>query len=244
MPVKRLPYVLALLAVLTPTACNGPESTEPDPPVVADTAASRPAPPATEASGVPRIVVLGNSIAAGYGLDPAQAFPALLQQKIDSLGWAFEVENAGVSGETTAGGLSRLNWLLETPVAVLIVELGGNDGLRGLPLDATRRNLVQIIERTQQRYPDAQVLLAGMQMPPNLGEPYVSRFRDLFPDVAAETGAHLIPFVLEGVGGIARLNQSDGIHPTAEGQRLVANNVWAVLRPVLETQRAEAPATL
>ncbi len=239
--IRLLPYVLALGAVLTAASCRNADMPESSP-LPADTlrASAPPAPAPTPATPSRRIVVLGNSIAAGYGLDPSQSFPALIQQKIDSLGWDFEVENAGVSGETTAGGLSRLNWLLESPLAVLIVELGGNDGLRGLPPDATQRNLVAIVRRTRAKYPDARVILAGMQIPPNFGGPYVERFRAVFPAVAESTGAVLLPFVLEGVGGIARLNQNDGIHPTAEGQRIVAANVWRVLRPTLEALRAPA----
>ncbi len=234
---NRLPYVAALVAVLTIVSCQESEAPPSDPAPPTQSPISSPTPSTSDAR---RIVVLGNSIAAGYGLDPAQAFPALLQQRIDSLGWNFTVENAGISGETTAGGLARLDWLLESPVSVLIVELGGNDGLRGLPLESTQRNLTAIVRRTKARYPDATVILAGMQIPPNLGPAYVSRFRDLFPAVAAETGAVLIPFVLEGVGGIARLNQGDGIHPTAAGQQIVAQNVWQVLKPQLaEIRRGE-----
>lgn len=183
------------------------------------------------------ILVLGNSLAAGYGLDPSQAFPALLQEKIDELGWDFEVINAGLSGETTAGGLRRIDWLLRSPVDVLILELGGNDGLRGIPPEVTRDNLRAIVKKTRERYPDVQIILAGMQVPPNLGETYTSAFRDLYPELAREESLHLVPFLLEGVGGVPDLNQPDGIHPTARGQQIVAENVWKVLKPVLETLR-------
>ena len=191
-----------------------------------------------------RVVVLGNSIAAGYGLaSPRLAFPALLQARVDSAGWPFRVENAGVSGETTAGGLARLDWLLQTPVDVLIVELGGNDGLRGVSPASTQSNLMQIVTRTQARYPDARVVLAGMQIPPNHGGAYVRAFSEVFPTVARETGATLIPLVLEGVGGIGTLNQPDRIHPTAEGQRIVAATVWRTLGPVLGEIRADREGT-
>ncbi len=189
----------------------------------------------------PTILVLGNSIAAGYGLDPEQSFPALLQGKIDSLGWDARVVNAGLSGETTAGGLRRLDWLLRQEVDVLVVELGGNDGLRGTPVEATRENLAQIIEQARAAQPGIRIVLAGMQIPPNLGAEYTRRFRQMYPALAEEKDVALVPFLLEGVGGIARLNQPDGIHPTAEGQQVVAENVWDVLRPVLEGVReAEA----
>jgi len=179
------------------------------------------------------VVVLGNSLAAGYGLDPEQAFPALLQQKVDSLAWNVVVVNAGVSGETTAGGLSRIDWLLRERVDVLILELGGNDGLRGIATEVTQQNLQAIINKTRDRYAEARVVLAGMQVPTNLGPIYTERFRNLYPELARENDVALIPFLLEGVGGISALNQSDGIHPTAEGHRIVAENVWETLRPVL-----------
>jgi len=198
------------------------------------------APATSDDAEARRILVLGNSIAAGYGLTPEQAFPALLQQKIDSLGWNFEVVNAGVSGETTAGGLSRLDWLLREPVRVLVLELGGNDGLRGTPPEATRDNLEAIIDRTRARYPEVRILLAGMQVPTNLGPAYTSQFRALYPDVAEAKDTELVPFLLDGVGGVPNLNQPDGIHPTAEGQRIVAQNVWEVLKPVLQDVRQES----
>lgn len=179
------------------------------------------------------LLVLGDSLAAGYGLDPAQSFPGLLQTWIERDGLGYEVVNAGVSGDTTAGGLRRLGWLLRRPVDVLLVELGGNDGLRGLAPEATRSNLVSIIETTRSRHPGARVILAGMQMPPNMGADYVARFRDLFPEVAREQRCALVPHLLEGVGGVPALNQADLIHPTAAGQAVVASNVWGVLRPIL-----------
>ena len=182
------------------------------------------------------VLVLGNSLAAGYGLSPDEAFPAVLQRKVDSLGWPVRIINAGLSGETSAGGLRRIDWLLRERIDVLILELGANDGLRGIDPEVTRRNLQGIIDKVRVRYPDADIILAGMQLPPNLGPDYTAAFRAIYPELARANDAHLIPFLLEGVGGVPKLNQADGIHPTAEGQRIVAENVWRVLRPVLERQ--------
>ena len=180
------------------------------------------------------ILVFGNSLAAGYGLDPVQAFPSLLQQRIDSLNLPYRVVGSGLSGETSAGGLARIGWVLRQPVDVFVLELGANDGLRGLDLAATRRNLQAIMDTVRAKNPDVKLVLAGMQMPPNLGKKYTTDFKNLFPELAEKNNAALIPFLLEGVAGIPALNQPDGIHPTAEGHRIVAENVWAVLRPLLE----------
>jgi acyl-CoA thioesterase I len=181
-----------------------------------------------------RILVLGDSIAAGYGIDPEEAYPALLQEKIDRAGLNYTVVNAGVSGDTTAGGLRRITWLLRQPVAILVLELGGNDGLRGISPEETEKNLEGIIDKVREKYPSAQIVLAGMQMPENMGADYAARFRAVFARVAKEKKAALIPFLLEGVGGKAELNQADRIHPTAKGHQLVAENVWKTLRPLLE----------
>ncbi|MDZ7268208.1 MAG: arylesterase [candidate division KSB1 bacterium] len=191
--------------------------------------------PAQTAAAPRTILVLGNSLAAGFGLDPELAFPALLQQKIDSLGWNFKVINAGVSGETSSGGLRRIDWLLQRRVDVLLLELGANDGLRGIPLMLTKQNLQAIIDRVRQKNPDVKVVIAGMLVPPNLGAEYSRTFRALFPELAKKNGAQLVPFLLEGVGGVPELNLPDGIHPTAAGHRIVAQNVWKVLRPVLQS---------
>lgn len=187
------------------------------------------------------IVVLGDSLAAGYGLDLSEAFPALLQKKIEAAGLKFSVVNAGLSGDTTAGGLRRIDWLLKRRVDVLVLELGGNDGLRGIPVGVTRTNLQLIIDRTKQKYPQARIVVAGMQMPPNMGAEYNTAFANIFPDLAQANGAALVPFLLEGVGGKPELNLPDMIHPTAEGQKIVAENVWKVLKPVLETTAASRP---
>jgi len=183
---------------------------------------------------VKTILFLGNSLSAGYGVPPGKAFPELIADKIDSLSWRFEVWNAGVSGETTSGGLRRIDWLLRREIDVLVLELGGNDALRGLPVELTKKNLQAIIDKTRKAYPDARIVIAGMQAPPNLGKEYTSRFRAIYPQLAEENDAVLIPFLLEGVGGVPELNLSDGIHPTAEGHRIIAENVWKVLKPVLK----------
>lgn len=217
--------LLAVCCLVWMAGCGAPESSAPQ-----EVSATAEAPAPAERQ---TILVLGNSIAAGLGVEPEESFPARIQQTIDSLGLPFEVINAGVSGETTAGGLSRIDWLLRQQVDVLVLELGGNDGLRGTLPEATRSNLVAIIERTRARYPEADVVLAGMQMPPNLGQQYTREFRDLFPEIARDMQVHLVPFLLEGVGGVPELNQPDGIHPTPEGHRIVAQTVWQTLEPVL-----------
>ncbi len=180
------------------------------------------------------ILFFGNSLTAGYGLEPAQAFPALIQGRIDSAKMNYRVINAGLSGETSAGGRSRIGWVLRQPVDVFVLELGANDGLRGIPLESTRKNLQAIIDTVRQKSPQAQIVIAGMQIPPNMGPEYTTEFRQIFPDLARENKAALIPFLLEGVGGVPALNQPDGIHPTAEGHRIVTQNVWQVLEPVLQ----------
>ncbi|MGB7951783.1 MAG: arylesterase [Candidatus Binatia bacterium] len=180
------------------------------------------------------LLFLGDSITAGYGLDPEQAFPALIQEKIDSRGWNFRVINAGQNGDTSAGGLNRLDWLLKNRVDVLVLELGGNDGLRGLPTATTAKNLQGIIDRTKAKYPDAKVIIAGMKVPPNMGGDYGRRFEAVFTDLAKKNQAVLIPFVLEGVGGVRALNLPDGIHPTARGHEIIAATVWKFLEPVLK----------
>lgn len=179
------------------------------------------------------IIFFGNSLTAGYGLDPSQAFPALIQKKIDSLKLPYRVVNAGVSGETSSGGNSRVDWILEQPVDIFVLELGANDGLRGIPLNETRTNLQAIVDKVKNKYPQARIVIAGMQMPPNMGQEYTTEFRSIFPDLAKQNDGTLIPFILEGVGGEARLNQSDGIHPTEEGHQIVAENIWREIKGVL-----------
>jgi acyl-CoA thioesterase I len=183
------------------------------------------------------ILFFGNSLTAGYGIDPDHAFPSLIQEKIRANGWNFEVINAGVSGETTAGGLRRVDWVLQRPVDVFVLELGANDGLRGQPLENARENLQAIIDRVRSKYPQVRLVLAGMQIPPNLSREYTTRFGAIFPELAQKNNAALIPFLLDGVGGIPRLNLPDGLHPTPQGHKIVAENVWRVLEPVLRTMK-------
>jgi acyl-CoA thioesterase-1 len=180
------------------------------------------------------IVFFGNSLTAGYGLDdPALAFSGLIQKRIDSLGLDYKVVNAGVSGETTSGGNSRIDWLLKQPMDIFVLELGGNDGLRGIPVSETRKNLQSILDKVKAKYPRAQLVLAGMQIPPNMGKQYASDFKAVYKDLADKNNIKLIPFLLEGVGGESRLNQADGIHPTAEGHRILAENVWQIIKDLL-----------
>jgi acyl-CoA thioesterase-1 len=181
----------------------------------------------------PVIVFLGTSLTAGLGLDPSQAYPALIQQKLDSAGLGYRVVNAGVSGETSSDARARLAWLLRMNPAVLLVETGANDGLRGLSVDALRANLDTILTVAQRHEPPPRLVVIGMQAPPNLGPRYTEAFHDVFPDAAKKHGAALVPFLLEGVGGVDSLNQGDGIHPTAAGQRKLAENVWRVLEKVV-----------
>lgn len=183
------------------------------------------------------VLFYGNSLTTGYGIDPDKAYPQLIQEKIDGLGWPFRVVNGGVGGETSAGGLSRIDWVLRNRVDVFVLELGGNDGLRGVDPRATRRNLRAIIRRVRARYPGAKIILAGMQAPPNMGPVFTTAFKAIYPELAESENTLLIPFLLEGVGGIAELNLPDGIHPTAEGHAILAENVWKVLKPVLEALR-------
>ncbi len=187
---------------------------------------------ASESSSDTRKTILffGDSITAGYGIDEQEAFPALIQQRLDSLGHPWRAVNAGLSGETSAGGLRRIDWLLQQPVDIMVLELGGNDGLRGVSPEDTRRNLEEIIDRTRARYPNVRIILAGMQIPPNLGPDYAEAFADVYPSVARNKQVELIPFILEGVGGVEELNLPDGIHPTAEGHRIVAETVWRGLK--------------
>ena len=185
------------------------------------------------AADMPAVVFLGDSLTAGYGLDPDQAYPALIQRKIDEAGLRYRVVNAGVSGETSAGARRRVEWLLSPPVAVVVVETGGNDGLRGQDPGATAANIQAIIDRVRSQPSPPKVVLIGMEALPNYGADYARRFRGIYPQLAKKNGVALVPFLLEGVGGVAALNQADGIHPTAEGHRRLAATVWKTLRPLL-----------
>jgi len=180
-----------------------------------------------------RIVILGDSITAGYGLDPKEAYPALLQGKINDAKLPYTVTNAGISGDTTAGGLRRIGWAMAKGADVLVIALGGNDGLRGTSPEETKKNLLGIITKARSKNSEIKILIAGMQMPDNMGADFTARFKALFPEVGKESKSTLIPFLLEGVGGVEQLNQPDGIHPTTEGQAKIAENVWKLLQPVI-----------
>jgi acyl-CoA thioesterase-1 len=204
----------------TPAAASSPSSSD------------NPGTAAAEHEGKPKIVFLGDSLTAGLGLSEDEAYPIVLQRRLQKEGLPYDVVNAGVSGDTSAGGLSRLEWALDGDVRVLVVALGGNDALRGLPPEELKRNLAEIIRRAQARH--ITVVLAGMEAPPNYGRDYAVAFHRVYPALAKEYHVALVPFLLQGVGGVARLNQRDGIHPTAEGARIVADNVWTILAPIVE----------
>ncbi len=182
------------------------------------------------------ILFFGDSITAGLGLDDINdAFPGIIQAKIDSLGLNYEVVNSGVSGETTAGGKSRIDWILNQDIDIFVLELGANDGLRGVPIAETKANLQAIIDAVKAKSPSTKIILAGMELPPNMGQEYTTQFRAIFSDLASNNSLAFIPFILKDVGGIKELNQNDGIHPTAEGHKIVANTVWEVLAPLLNS---------
>ncbi|MWW23569.1 arylesterase [Algibacter wandonensis] len=189
----------------------------------------------TKSTSSKKIVFFGDSLTAGYGLeDVDDAFPGIIQNKIDALGLDYNIVNSGVSGETTSGGKNRIDWVLNEEPSVFILELGANDGLRGVPLDQSKANLQTIIDAVKTKYPETIIVLAGMQIPPNMGQDYTTAFKNMFPDLAKENNLHLVPFLLEDVGGIPDLNQSDGIHPTKAGHKILAKNVWEVLQPILK----------
>jgi acyl-CoA thioesterase-1 len=192
------------------------------------------APPAPATGERGRIVFLGTSLTAGLGLDPDQAFPALIQRKLDAEGLRFEAVNAGVSGEASAGARRRIDWLLQQPAAVLVIETGANDGLRGLEVDSLRSNIQAMIDEAGRQSPKPAVVLVGMRAPPNLGSSYSRRFERVYPELAKKNDLPLVPFLLEGVAGRPSLNQADMIHPTAEGQQRMAEAVWEVLEPLLK----------
>lgn len=179
------------------------------------------------------ILFFGDSLTAGYGLSTEEAFPALIEKELNKSDKKVHVVNAGLSGETSAGGLSRINWILRQPVDVFVLELGANDGLRGLPIEQTRKNLQSIIEKVKAKYPDCKIVLAGMMVPPNMGKQYTDEFKSIYPDLAKENKATLIPFILEDVGGIEKLNQADGIHPNVEGHKIIANNLKKVFEKLI-----------
>ncbi len=232
--ITRIPVSLisGLLLLTTVWSCSSDKKTENE--RATTTSQSLTTTTATQTPAGKKVILFyGNSLTAGYGVEQSEAFPALIGEKIDSAGLDYTVVNAGLSGETTAGGKSRIGWVMRQPVSVFVLELGGNDGLRGLPLAQTRQNLQAIIDTVRLKSPDARIVLAGMQIPPNLGTDYTREFRELFKEVADKNNAVLIPFLLDKVGGVATLNQSDGIHPTPAGHKIVANTVWAILKPIL-----------
>lgn len=220
-----------MAAGLLAVSCGSPE------PIVRDgsrqpaSAVTAPAPDSSQ----PRIVVLGDSLTAGLGLETGQAYPALLQAKIDAAGLPYDVVNAGISGDTSAGGVRRMGWALEGDVRILVLALGANDGLRGVPIEELRGNLSEMIEVAQAR--GVRVILAGMEAPPNYGIDFTTAFHRVYPELAEAFDVPLVPFLLAGVAGDPALNQADGIHPTAEGAAIVADNVWAVLAPIAAEER-------
>jgi acyl-CoA thioesterase-1 len=218
----------ALVVWILPGCGGNPPSEKKAPAAVEDSAV-------TSATATKKtILFFGNSLSAGYGLDdPKQAFAGLVQSRLDSLSLPWTVVNAGVSGETTAGGEGRIDWILKQPVDIFVLELGGNDGLRGIPVTETRENLQTIIDKVRSAYPNVKIVLAGMMVPPNMGPDYGKEFQKIYPELAAKNKVTLIPFLLEGVGGEPSLNLPDGIHPTPEGHRIVMETVWKALQPLL-----------
>ncbi|HMJ67801.1 MAG TPA: arylesterase [Cyclobacteriaceae bacterium] len=180
------------------------------------------------------ILFFGDSLTAGYGLSTEEAFPALLERELNKTSQQVKVTNAGLSGETSAGGLSRIDWILRQPVDIFFLELGGNDGLRGLPLDQTRKNLQAIIDKVKAKHPNVKLVLAGMMVPPNLGKEYTDEFRNIYPELAIKNKATLMPFLLEGVAGDEKLNLPDGIHPNVEGHKIVAKNLSKLIGPLVK----------
>lgn len=199
----------------------------------ADTLELKSNPVQKESTKKKTILFFGNSITAGYQLDLSEAFPALIQERLDSLELGYRTINAGLSGETTASGNSRVDWVMKNPMDIFVLELGANDGLRGISTDETRKNLKSIIEKVQKKYPKCKILLAGMMIPPNMGQEYVNSFQKIFPDLSKEYNIPLIPFLLDGVAGNPELNLEDGIHPTPEGHKILAENVWQILAEML-----------
>lgn len=225
--ITALGFILLLMA-----GCGGNTEKQPadngQPNATGDSATASPA------SADKNIIIFGNSLTAGYGLEqPTEAFPALIQKRIDSLNFPYKVINAGLSGETTAGGKNRIDWILKQPVSIFVLELGGNDGLRGIPISETRQNLQTIIDRVKAKNPDVKIILAGMHVPPNMGSKYAVEFHAVYRELADKNNTALIPFILEGVGGVPELNLPDGIHPTPTGHKIVADNVWSILKPLL-----------
>jgi acyl-CoA thioesterase-1 len=233
---------LLLLAALALASCSSPSpgAAGPAPAPPTSTPPMAPSSPSSAAAADdrPAVVFLGTSLTAGFGLDVDEAYPALIQKKIDAAGLGYRVVNAGVSGETSAGALRRLDWILREKVAVLVVETGANDGLRGQDPNATRTNIQAIFDRARKQSPPPHLVLVGMEALPNYGADYVKRFHAIFPELARKNDAAFIAFLLDGVAGVRSLNQPDGIHPTAEGHARIAETVWKTLRPLLDVRDA------
>ena len=223
----HLKYLLLISMVCFSFSCNEDKKAE-------QQAAAKPAEVTAPAAKKKTIVFFGDSLSAGYGLDePTLAFPGLIQRKLDSLKMDYQVVNAGVSGETSSGGVGRIDWILNQPVDVFVLELGANDGLRGIPVETTAKNLQTIMDSVKSKNPSVKIILAGMQVPPNMGAKYANAFKAIFPTLAEKNKVALIPFLLEGVGGEPALNQADGIHPNEEGHRKVAEVVWQTVGGIL-----------
>lgn len=221
---KNLFYSAAVLIFLS--ACGGSATdtkneSENDSVAVADTSEKK------------NILFFGNSLTAGLGVEPEESFPGVISKKIDSLSLPYQVINAGLSGETTAAGKARISWILKQKVDVFVLELGANDGLRGIPVTESAKNLQDIIDQVKAKYPDAKLVMTGMEVPPNMGQKYASEFRVIFRQIAEKNNMALVPFLLDKVGGVPALNQGDGIHPTPEGHKILAENVWVVLKDLL-----------
>ncbi len=234
--------VLVVTLILLVTGCGSePETAErpQSPDTSAQSSEVQRAPETSSPVVDDGVLFFGDSITAGLGVSADQAFPALIQEKIDSLGWSFEVVPAGVSGETSAGGLRRISWVMHEGIEVMVLELGGNDGLRGVPVQATRNNLSAIIDSARAVDSSVRILLTGMQVPPNLGSKYTQAFKNIYPELASEQNVELIPFLLKGVGGNPEFNQPDGIHPNAKGHRKLAETVWKHLKPILQDLRSQ-----
>jgi acyl-CoA thioesterase-1 len=223
-------HVICPIIIMLASCHNNTNTTSPTPDTPATTATS-----STPADTRKTIIFFGNSLTAGYGLDPNQSFPTLIGRRLDSLHLPYKVVNAGVSGETSAGGASRISWTLRQPADIFLLELGANDGLRGIPVTSTRDNLQSIIDTVRHRYPSCKIILAGMRVPPNMGSTYSSAFHDIFTQLAQTNHISLIPFILDGVGGDPSLNQADGIHPNFTGEKIVTETVWKALQPYLKS---------
>ncbi len=243
---RVLPWYVVAAAIACGKRESPPLPNEDDRAAAETTAASpavagRAALPPDSLNGGATLLIVGTSLTAGLGLDPEDAYPAVLQRMADSAGYRVSVVAAGVSGETSAGALRRIDWLLQRRADVIVIETGANDGLRGLNIDSTRANLREILRRAASAKPSAQVFLVQMEAPPNLGPRYTADFRAMFPEVARQSGVRLIPFLLDSVAGIEDLNQSDGIHPNERGSVLVARNVWRLLEPALGATPKRSP---